>query len=164
MKKLLLLIGSFALVVAACGGDSATTEELPLDSGAGGDQPIAGACLEGEPDCNDTPGGEPTDLPPPGNTGNEPSPAAIQPGAAADASGPVAVEGFIVAVGDEVKLCEALAESFPPQCGGDFVTVTSLDQVDPDDIQSSGDVRWTDYTVTIFGEMVDGTLVATTVE
>ncbi len=164
MKRLLLLIASFALLVAACGGDSETTDELPLDSGAGGDQPIASACLEGEPDCNDTPGGEPIDLPPASDTGDEPLPATIQPGAAADVSGPVAVAGFIVANGDEVKLCEALAESFPPQCGGGFVTVTSLDQVDPDDIQSSGDVRWTDYTVTIFGEMVDGTLVATPVE
>ena len=91
-------------------------------------------------------------------------PAAIPPGDAANASGPVAVAGFIVAVGDEIKICEALAESFPPQCGDGFVTVTSLDQVDPDDIQSSGDVRWTDYTVTIFGEMVDGTLVPTSIE
>ena len=164
MKRLLLLIASFALVAAACGGDSQTTEELPRDGGSGSDQPIAGACLEGEPDCNDTPGGAPTDLAPADGTGDEPLPAAIPPGDAANASGPVAVAGFIVAVGDEIKICEALAESFPPQCGDGFVTVTSLDQVDPDDIQSSGDVRWTDYTVTIFGEMVDGTLVPTSIE
>jgi hypothetical protein len=164
VRTLVLLLASFALVVAACGGDSETTGELPLSSGSGGEQPIAGACLEGEPDCNDTPSGEPTDLPPPGDGGDSPLPAPIQPSAAADASGQVAVEGFIVAVGGEIKLCEALAESFPPQCGEGFVTVTSLDQVDPEDIQSSGDVRWTDYTVMIFGEMVDGTLVATPVE
>lgn len=164
MKRLLLLMATFALVVAACGGDPETTEELPLDGGSGGDQPIASACLEGEPDCSDTPGGEPTDLPPPGDTGDEPPPAAIRPGEAADLAGPVAVAGFLIAAGDEIKICEALAESFPPQCGGAFVPVTSLDLVDPDDIQSSGDVRWTDYTVTIFGEMVDGTLVVTPVE
>lgn len=164
MKRLLLLIASFALVVAACGGDSETADELLLDSGSGNNEPIAGACLEGEPDCNDTPGGEPTDLPPPGDTGDEPLPTAIDPGSAADVTGPVAVTGFIVAVGDEMKLCEALAESFPPQCGGAFVTVTNVDQVDPDDIQSTDNVRWTDYTVTIFGEMVDGTLLATTIE
>ncbi len=162
MKKLVLLLASFALVVAACGGDSETTEELPLDSGSGGDQPIASACLEGEPDCDDTPGGEPTDLPPPGDDGvvGEPLPAAIQPSAAADTSGPVAVAGFVVAVGGEIRLCEALAESFPPQCGGASIPVTSLDQVDPDELQTEGDVTWTDFTVTIFGEMVDGTLVA----
>jgi hypothetical protein len=164
VKRLVLLIASFALVVAACGDDSETGGQLPLDSGFGGEQPIAGACLEGEPDCNDTPGGEPTDLPPPGDGSDEPLPAAIQPSAAADASGQVAVVGFIVAMGDEVKLCEALAESFPPQCGGAFVTVTSLDQVDPDDLQTEGDVTWTDFAVTIFGEMVDGTLVATPIE
>ena len=164
MNKLLLLLGALVLVVAACGGDSETTEELPPDSGSGDTPAVAGACLEGEPDCVDTIVGEPTDLPPPSDTGDEPLSAAIQPGDAADVSGRVAVAGFIVTVDDEIKLCEALAESFPPQCGGAFVTVTSLDQVDPDEIQSSGDVRWTDYTVTIFGEMVDGTLVATEIE
>lgn len=164
MKRLALLIASFALVIAACGGDPETSDELPLDSGRGGDEPIAGACLEGYPDCNDTPGGEPTDLPPPGDGGDEPLADAIQPSVAANASGQVAVVGFIVASGDEIKLCEALAESFPPQCGGAFVTVTSLDQVDPDDLQTEGDVTWTDFAVTIFGEMADGTLVATPIE
>jgi hypothetical protein len=164
VKRPLLLIASFALVVTACGGDSETTEELPIDSGSGDDRPIASACLEGEPDCNDTPGGEPTDLPTPGDVTDEPLPAAIQPGDAADVSGPVAVAGFIVAVGNEIKICEALAESFPPQCGGAFVTVTDLGQVDPDSLQTAGNVMWTDYSVTISGEMVDGTLVATPVE
>ncbi len=165
MKKLLMLTAFLALVLAACGGDSETTDELPLDSGAGADQPAAGACLEGEPDCNDTPGGEPTDLPAPGDdTGDAPQPAVIRPGEASAVSGPVSVEGFIIAVGGEIRLCEALAESFPPQCGEPSITLTSLDQVDPDDIQSSGDVRWTDFTVTIFGEMVGGTLVATPIE
>ncbi|MDJ0923287.1 MAG: hypothetical protein QNJ77_01890 [Acidimicrobiia bacterium] len=163
MKKLLLLVASFAFVVAACGGGDDTTSELPIADN--GDNPAtAGACLEGEPDCVDTIVGEPTDLPQ-ADGGDEPTaPAAIPVGDAATASGQVAVAGFVVAVGDEVKLCEALAESFPPQCGGASIPVTSLDQVDPDDLQSEGNVRWTDYHVTLFGEMVDGTLVATPIE
>ena len=76
----------------------------------------------------------------------------------------IAVAGFIVAVGDEIRLCEVLAESFPPQCGGANITVTDLDQVDPEDLQSESNVRWTDDYVTIFGEMVDGTLVSTPIQ
>ena len=166
MKRLLVLIALIAVVGAACGGGPETTDELPLDSGNGGDQAIAGACLQGEPDCNDTPGGEPTDLPPPGDggTSDEPLPAAMQPSMAVDATGPVAVAGFVVAVDGEIRLCEALAESFPPQCGGASIPVTGLEQVDPDELKTEGNVTWTDYVVTIYGDMVDGTLVATPIE
>ena len=79
--------------------------------------------------------------------------------AAAAASGRVMVTGFLVDVAGESRLCEALAESFPPQCGGANITLTSLDQIDPDELKTEGDVTWTDFPVTVFGEMVDGTLV-----
>jgi hypothetical protein len=163
VNKIVLLVLLPALVVAACGGDSATTDELPVDDGSGRTPAVGGACLEGEPDCNDTPGGEPTDLPPAGND-EPPLPSTIQVAAAAGASGPVAVAGFIVAAGDQIRICEALAESYPPQCGGASLPVTGLDQVDPDDLQTEGDVTWTDYAVTLYGEMVDGTLVVTPIE
>jgi hypothetical protein len=83
---------------------------------------------------------------------------------AAAATGPATVTGFLVDVGGETRLCEALAESFPPQCGGPSITLTSLDQVDPDELKTEGDVTWTDVPVAVFGEIVDGTLVATTIE
>lgn len=162
MKKYLLLITVLALIVAACGGGAETTGELPLDDGSA-TPGASGVCAEGEPDCNDTPGGEPTDLPQSGSADEAP-PAAIPVADAAAMSGPVAVAGFIVAIGDQVKLCEALAESFPPQCGGPNIPISSLDQVDPDELVAEGDVTWTDYPVTIFGELVDGTLVVTPVE
>lgn len=160
MKKLVYLFASLALVIAACGGDSEANEELPINDN-GATPAIDAACLVGEPDCNDTPGGEPTDLPPPGDDSGEPLPAAMPIADAVTATGPVAVNGFLVVVDGEARICEALAESFPPQCGGASVTITSYDQVDPDDLQNEGEVTWTDYAVTIFGEMVDGTLVAT---
>jgi hypothetical protein len=83
---------------------------------------------------------------------------------AADMVGQVSLTGFLVEVDGEIRLCETLAESFPPQCGGASITITSHEQVDPDDLQNEGSVTWTDFAVTIFGEMVDGTLVATSIE
>jgi len=62
-----------------------------------------------------------------------PSSSAVGPGISiADAlasglDGPLLVNGFLVVQGDAVRLCEALAESFPPQCGGDSLRVGGLD-------------------------------------
>ena len=162
MKKALLLLAALALALAACGGgdsDDAATADLPINDG--NDPGIAAACLEGEPDCNDTPGGEPQDLP----SGGDDEPTAVLSVAdAANAAGQVTVTGFLIDVAGESRLCESLAESFPPQCGEASITLTSLDQIDPDELKTEGDVTWTDYPVTVFGEMVDGTLVATPTE
>ncbi len=165
MKKSLLLVVVIALMAAACGGgdDDAATADLPVNDGADSGL-AAGACLEGEPDCNDTPNGDqaPLDLPVGGDDGAPVTP--LSPAEAASASGQVAVTGFLVDVAGESRLCAALAESFPPQCGEASITITSLDQIDPDDLKTEGDVTWTDYQVTLFGEMVDGTLVVTPIE
>lgn len=159
MKQLLLLIATLALLVTACGGGDDDAAALPVNDGS--EPAIDATCLVDEPECDDTPGGEPQDLPAPGN--DEPV-VAVPVTDAAGISGHMGVTGFLVEVDGEIRLCEALAESFPPQCGGDRITVTSRDQVDPDDLQSEGAVTWTDFAVTIFGEMVDGTLVATPLE
>ena len=161
MKKALLLLAALALMLAACGGGDETTADLPVnDGGDPGD--ITATCLEGEPDCNDTPGGEPQDLP--SGDADGPSIPTLTITDAAVASGQAMVTGFLVDVAGESRLCEALAESFPPQCGGASITMTSLDQIDPDELKTEGDVTWTDFQVTVFGEMVDGTLVVTPVE
>jgi len=157
MKKMLILFAVFALTVAACGGDTDSASGLPINDDAAVSGPATSTCLEGEPDCNDTPGGEPQDLPEPG-TDSDPI-VNLSIADAAAASGRITVTGFLVDVAGESRLCEALAESFPPQCGGASITLTSLDQIDPDDLKTEGDVTWTDYAVTLFGEMVDGTLV-----
>ena len=162
MKKLMLLFAAFGLVLAACGGGDETTAELPRDDNADAGAPAAGACLVGEEDCNDTPGGEPQVLPPPASEG-EPI-VTLTVAEAANASGQVLVSGFLVDVAGESRLCEVLAESFPPQCGGASITMTSLDQVDPDDLKTEGDVTWTDFPTTVLGEMVDGTLVVAPAE
>ena len=162
MKKLMLLFAAFALVLAACGGADETTADLPVNDNADVGGPAAGACLVGEEDCNDTPGGEPQVLPPPASQGD--LAVTLTVAEAANTSGQVIVNGFLVDVAGESRLCEVLAESFPPQCGGASITMTSLEQVDPDDLKTEGDVTWTDFPVTVLGEMVDGTLVVAPAE
>ncbi len=163
MKKLVLLIASLALVAAACGGGEDDAAALPVNDG---DAPaIDTTCLVEEPECDDTPAGEPQDLPPPGDNpatsdgfvvdGGLTVTAALQ----TDAIGIVAVQGFVVATAEDVRLCEALAESFPPQCGGASIVLEGLEQIDPEELSTEGDVSWTNLTVTILGELIDGTLV-----
>jgi hypothetical protein len=50
------------------------------------------------------------------------------------------------------RLCDAIAESFPPQCGGDRIVVEGLDLDDIEDIQEENDVRWAE-SITLFGSV-----------
>jgi hypothetical protein len=51
-----------------------------------------------------------------------------------------------------VRLCDAIAESFPPQCGGDRIVVTGLDLADIPDLQGENGVRWAE-SATLFGSV-----------
>ena len=73
---------------------------------------------------------------------------------ATDAEGPLLVRGALVVEGGTARLCERLAESAPPQCGGDALEVEGLDVSTIEALQSSGDVQWADQ-VKILGD-VDG--------
>ncbi len=57
------------------------------------------------------------------------------------------------------RLCEALAESFPPQCGGASVPVSGHVGTSSIPLVSEQGVTWTDQPVTFLGEIIDGTLV-----
>ncbi len=70
----------------------------------------------------------------------------------------VAVQGFVVRDGQTGALCELLAESYPPQCGG-----ASLDIVNPEAtselvLVEAGGVQWSETYVTVFGRISDGRL------
>jgi hypothetical protein len=168
MKKVLLLIAVFALAVASCGGgDDTATGDLPINTG---DEPtgIDSACLVGDPDCQDIPGEttEPQDLPGDddvvvGDGMAVDGGLTVADALAGNADGILAVKGYVVASGDGIRLCDALAESFPPQCGGDSVLLDSLDSIDPDELTSEGDVTWTGAQQTVYGELSDGTLTTT---
>ena len=75
----------------------------------------------------------------------------LAPAGGDDTDGPILVEGFLVVRDGEVRLCESLAESFPPQCGGIAVVVEGLDITSVEDLQSEGDVLWTENMVQIGG-------------
>ncbi len=175
--SLLLIIAILALVAAACGtGDAQSAPTVPIAADEPsalppnpnpGDTPAAaGACVEGEPDCNDTlvVGEEPQDLPPPGDEA-APSGMLVDGGlSVADAmkvsrSGPIAVKGFLFIDGDGARLCELLAESFPPLCGGVFAPIEGFEEILDVPLAKSQGTSWTDQYVSFLGEFVGGTFI-----
>ena len=77
---------------------------------------------------------------------------------AVDAEGPAVVNGSLLAQGEDVRLCAALAESFPPQCGGASITVVGLDLAQIDGLTTEGDVAWSDLPIRVEGVLGDGIL------
>lgn len=70
--------------------------------------------------------------------------AALQVGQAiaAGSDEPVRVAGSLFVDADgTVLLCSAIAESFPPQCGGDRLEIVGLD-LDSIELQTANDVSW----------------------
>lgn len=179
MSRVIALLAALALVVAACGsGDDAAVaptappsadEPAPLPPNPDRDsEPLTGAaCLVGEPDCNDTGviGDEPMVLPPPGDgpatlggfvvDGGLTIPDALS----TDAVGVIAVKGFLMVDDDGARLCELLAESFPPQCGGASIAITGYEEVLGAPLQTEQGISWTNDYVTFLGEIIDGILV-----
>ena len=145
---------------AAVSGPAPGTDDAP--------PPAAGACLAGAEDCDDIPGNEapalPADEAPDPDIDADDQPIVVTDMSVADALetdavGIIAVRGFVIADAEGIRLCEALAESLPPQCGGASIGLTTLDTVDPDSITEAQGVQWTDELTTIIGQLVDGELV-----
>ena len=149
--RITLLIAIAALALAACSSPADEGALPPDDGSAAGDQ----TCLAGDPNCADDPSN---------GEGQAPElPAELGDVTIADlldgAPGRVTAAGFIVATGDEVRLCEALAESFPPQCGGLSIPLSGYGEVELSGLPTEGDVTWSDFPVTLEGEVVDGVFV-----
>ena len=181
MSRVIALLAVLAIVAAACGsgadddGAAAPTAPNPAEEPAplppnpdpGSEPAIGAACLEGEPDCNDTaaPGDEPMDLPPPGDDPGTVSGFVVDGGLsvpdalAGGVSGVIAVKGFLFVDDDGARLCELLAESFPPQCGGASLPITGYEEVLGVPLNTEQGISWTDGYETFLGEIVDGTLV-----
>jgi hypothetical protein len=70
----------------------------------------------------------------------------------------VLVNGNLLAEGGEVRLCSALAESFPPQCGGASLQVEGVELEGVDGLVTEGDVSWTDRPIQLLGTVEDGLL------
>ena len=89
--------------------------------------------------------------------------AAVGPGiSAAEArastlAGPLLVNGFIIVADDRVRLCGAIAESFPPQCAGDALTLVGFD-LDQFALTSANGVQWTDQPAQVLGFVEEGAM------
>ncbi|RZV45503.1 MAG: hypothetical protein EX267_05260 [Acidimicrobiia bacterium] len=168
--RLVAVVGLLALVFAACGSDETTNElpgdagaggdgsglvaDLPVDSSGGGDGDVAGTCLAGEPVCEDTfpDSGEPPVPPPPG--------LAITSVVDTPIDGGFVISGFYFDDGTGARLCEALAESFPPQCGGASIPFDNTAGADLGVLSIEQGVTWSDQPVLVEGEVIDGVFVA----
>jgi hypothetical protein len=114
-------------------------------------------------------GGDPAAAPPPAPASPPASPVelTIEEALASPPEGPVTLTGFIVASEDQpVRLCSALLESYPPQCGQPELTVEGLDLdsveglTRPDDPQFAH-TAWTDQQISLTGELTDDVLAVT---
>jgi hypothetical protein len=74
-------------------------------------------------------------------------------------AGPLLVNGFIVTTPDGlVYLAELLAESFPPQPGGDKLIVEGLDLDAFAGLTSAQGITWSEQNVQVLGIVSDGIL------
>ena len=71
------------------------------------------------------------------------------------------VAGSLVVEGDEARLCEALAESYPPQCGGASIAVDGLPAEEREKLMKidDGRVEWSEGEVRLLGRVREGVLV-----
>ncbi len=153
-----------ALVASAC---AVASESSNPDAGL---PQVSAICAEEVPDCDDTVAIDPNAGPEeePGDAGPPPPGASsgmlagggltVAEALATEATGILAVQGFYLDDGTGPRLCETLAESFPPQCGGASLLLGDLTGIDLGLLQSSGSTTWSDQPVVILGELDDGTL------
>ena len=153
------------LALTACGADTTTSAADGADAAApsvdGSSVSAGGAassCLEGSTGCDDTPGAT-------GTGGVESAPDGSVPvgdAVAAGVQGPFLISGFLVVDASGARLCEALAESFPPQCGGTSIPLQPAEAPAGSTTTTEGDVTWTDQPLLLEGEIVDGAFVVRT--
>jgi hypothetical protein len=70
-------------------------------------------------------------------------------------SEPVLVNGWVYARGGEVRFCDAIAESYPPQCPGVSLLVEGLKLEEVDGLQRASGVAWSERTQ-LLGVVADG--------
>lgn len=164
MNVKILMVVLVAIVAASC----AASEEYG-GSGASGDPAVTGVCAPDHPDCVDkvvAPGAETgglTPTAPDGSDGISPSSGfvvgnglTITEALAYEGAEVIAVGGFVVTTSEGTLLCEALAESFPPQCGGPSLTVLNPDGLSGFILLEEGGTQWSPDVVVVFGH-VSGT-------
>lgn len=74
---------------------------------------------------------------------------------AMDSDEPLLVNGWIRAEGGDIRFCDAVAESYPPQCVGPELVVVGLKLAEVDGLQRASGVAWTERTQ-LLGLVADG--------
>jgi hypothetical protein len=74
----------------------------------------------------------------------------------------ILVNGSLLASDGEVRLCSALAESWPPQCGGPSLVVEGLELEEVDGLTRGGGAAWTDRPIQLLGNVEGDRLVVST--
>ena len=88
----------------------------------------------------------------------------IEEAIASTLEGPLMVKGYLVAPeGGPVRLCSALLESYPPQCGEPSLVVEGLDLATVEGLTSTSEpdlaqVTWSDAEISILGDVEDGVI------
>jgi hypothetical protein len=93
-----------------------------------------------------------------GGRASEERPLTVEEALRADADGQVRVRGTLIAADTGVRLCSAILESHPPQCGRPSLVVRGLDLVGVSNMEQAKGVGWTSREVTLSGEVDDGVL------
>lgn len=106
---------------------------------------------------------EPQPAQPPATAGLGAGPGiSIDQAMASDLEGALLVNGNLLAQGDMIRICSALAESFPPQCSGASLRVQGLNLNEVDGLVTEGEVAWTDRPIQLLGDVEGDTLVVST--
>ena|SRR5687767_10876989 len=72
-----------------------------------------------------------------------------------DSDEPLLVNGSIWAEGEKVYFCDAVAESYPPQCAGVRLEVVGIKLAEVDGLQRASGIAWTERTQ-LLGVVADG--------
>jgi hypothetical protein len=160
MSAKLVAVLAVILVASSC----AVSEERS-GPGADGIPDVIFVCADNQPDCQDTI--TTGDLPTGGNDPVAPttgsSDGAVSNGMIVDdglsvseaiayeGSQPVAVHGYVVRTSESAQLCEALAESYPPQCGGANLILVNPNATDDLPLLEDGNVQWSPDIVILIG-------------
>jgi|GEM_PF-1851283 len=167
MSIWLIAVVSVAFIASSC----AVSEERS-GPGADGIPEILLACAEDQTDCQDTL--TTGDLPTGGNDPLAPSTESdsrsvsdgmvvddglsIADAIAYEGSESVAVHGYLVRTSETAQLCEVLAESFPPQCGGASLALMNADDIVDLPLIEEGDVQWSPDRVILIGTVAGNEL------
>ena len=79
----------------------------------------------------------------------------IEEAIALESPEPVLVNGWVYARAGEVRFCDAIAESYPPQCPGVSLLVEGLKLEEVDGLQRASGVAWSGRTQ-LLGVVADG--------